>query len=274
MLRCLLANLLFTPMLLSGQSVSTGLGARAAALGYASGTLADEWAIFNNIAGIANVQNFQTGFAYEARATISGANRMGFLLTSPLGFGTAGLGVFRFGDDLYSEQAISLGYASKIGNTSLGARASYLQYRALGFGTKGVLGINIGGITQITPKILIGAWIQNINQPKLRFDDAEKAPVKLTASLAVKPTDHFTWIAEVEKDVLYEPLWKTGMEYWIHKKLATRLGFNINPRSFFCGIGFNGWRIKADYAIQGFSDLGVAHQLSASYRINKTERTK
>ena len=262
------------PFLANAQSVSSMLGGRAAGIGYASGTLEDEWAIFNNIAGIAETKNLQTAFSYEAHAALTGANRMGFLIDSPLGFGTGGLSIFRFGDDVYSEQSISIGYATKIGNTALGARVSYLQYRAQGFGTKGTLGVNVGGITHITNKLIIGAWVQNINQPKLKFSDEENVPVKLITSIALKPTDNFMWIAEVEKDALYKPLWKTGMEYCIFKKLAARIGFNINPQAFYCGIGFNGWRLKTDYAIQGFSQLGVSHQLSASYRINKKEKVK
>jgi hypothetical protein len=173
---------------------------------------------------------------------------------------------------VYSEQCVSAGFSNKIGKTSLGVRIGYLQYRAVGFGTRGALSINVGGITQLTPKLTIGAWVQNINQPKLNFNDSEKAPVKLLAALAFKPADKFLLTTEIEKDVLYEPLWKTGMEYWIHKKIAARMGFNVNPGSAFFGVGFQSWRIKIDYALQSFTSLGPSHQASATYRINRTEK--
>jgi hypothetical protein len=263
--------LLLLPCLCVAQSISTQLGARAAGMGYASATLQDEWAFFNNMAGLAEVKNFSAASAFEVR-TLPGANRMGALATLPFSFGVGAVGVFRFGDDVYSEQFISVGFANKIGKTSLGVRMGYLQYRAVGFGTRGALSINVGGITQLTPKLSIGAWIQNINQPKLNFNDSEKAPVKLLAALAFKPVDKFLLTTEIEKDVLYQPIWKTGMEYWVHKKIAARMGFTINPGSAFFGVGFQSWRIKIDYALQSFTILGPSHQASATYQINKPEK--
>lgn len=260
------------PCLCLAQSASTLLGSRAAGMGYASATLQDEWSFFNNVAGLAGIKNTNVASAFDVRVSMPGSNRMGALVTQPFSFGTGAVGVFRFGDDVYSEQFISAGFANKIGKTSLGIRVGYLQYRAVGFGTRGALSINVGGITELTSKLSIGAWIQNINQPKINFSDAEKAPVKLLAALSFKPVDRFLLSTEIEKDVLYQPLWKTGMEYWIHKKIAARMGFNINPGSAFFGIGFQSWRIKVDYALQSFTLLGPSHQASVTYRVNKTEK--
>jgi hypothetical protein len=252
------------------QSVSGLLGAQAAGMGYASGTLSGEWAIFNNVAGLANQKEAIAAATYEVRPALPGGNRLGALGVVPFSFGTAGISFFRFGDALYNEQVISLGFANQIGNTSLGARLSYIQYRAEGFGTHGAIGINIGGITKITPQISIGAWAQNINQPKINFDTKEKVPVKLMGVVSFKPTEKFTLVTELEKDVLYPVLWKTGMEYIIHKKFFTRAGFNIQPNALFLGVGFQGWRFKIDYAFQGLTQLGSAHQASVSYRITSS----
>jgi hypothetical protein len=258
-----------------GQSASSLLGARAAGMGYASATLTDEWAFFSNVAGLANIKEKTVASTFEVRPALPGGNRMGAVLTLPFSFGTTGLGVFRFGDALYSEQMLSVGFANRIGNTSLGAKLSYIQYRAEGFGTHGAIGLNVGGITQLTPQFSIGAWIQNINQPKINFADKEKAPVKLLAALAFRPSDKFLLITELEKDVLYRPLWKTGMEYAIHKKFLARAGFNIHPNAIFMGVGFHSTRIKIDYALQSLTQLGASHQASASYRfgsINPPEK--
>jgi hypothetical protein len=271
MLKRLIWLVALIPYVSSAQSTSTLLSARAAGMGYASATLHDEWAFFNNIAGLAEVKNISVASSFDARS-LPGASRMGALATLPFSFGVGAVGVFRFGDDVYSEQFVSAGFANRLGKTSLGVRLGYLQYRAVGFGTQGALSINIGGITQLTPKLTIGAWIQNINQPKINFNDSEKAPVKLLAALSFIPADKFLLTTEIEKDVLYEPLWKTGMEYWVHRKIAARMGFNINPGSAFFGVGFQSWRIKIDYALQSFATLGPSHQASATYRINKIEK--
>ena len=199
---------------------------------------------------------------------------MGAVFGNPLSFGTIAGGVFRFGDAVYNEQLVSLAFANSIGNTSLGAKVSYIQYRAEGYGTHYAIGVNVGGITQITSKLLIGAWIQNINQPKLSFDNSEKAPVKLIASAGFKPSDKLMIVTEIEKDIIYQPVWKTGIEQTIHKKFLARLGFNLNPQAFFFGVGFYNQKIKIDYSLQSLNRLGAAHQASFSYIFNQTSSAK
>jgi hypothetical protein len=269
---CLL--IVFTLSNLNGQSVSKLIGAKPAGLGYATATLQNEWAIFNNIAGLATIEESYFAATYEVRPSLTAGNRFGALASMPFSFGKIGLGAFRFGDDIYSEQLVSLGFANQIGNTSVGARISYIQYNAEGFGTHGTVGFDFGGITRITRQLYIGAWIQNLNQPKLRFNNEEKVPVKLYAALGFSPSEKFTVVTELEKDILYPVIWKSGMEYTIHKKFFVRAGFNLNPNAFFAGLGFQSWRIKIDYALQSFTQFNATHQASASYRIYKINKSK
>jgi hypothetical protein len=271
MLLRLLFWLLSLPWMAYAQSTQTTLGARAAGMGYAFAPAHDEWSFFGNAAGLASLKNKTVATAFESRA-LPGANRMGLVGIMPLKTGVTGLGIFKFGDALYSEQSIQAAYAHAIGKTSFGVRSGYWQYRAEGFGTRGLLAVSLGGITNLTRHISIAAWIQNINMPKLRFSEKQVAPIKLTAAISFKPSDNFLLISEIEKDVLYNALWKTGIEYRIHKKVFARTGFNINPGSAFFGVGFQTWRIKIDYALQSFSPLGLTHQASASYRLTQLDK--
>lgn len=253
---------------LIAQSSSTLLGARAAGMGYASATNQNEWSIFNNIAGLATLKERTAAISYDLRPALPGANRMGALIALPFSFGVTGLGIFRFGNNIYSEQLISLSFANKIEKTSLGGSFNYIQYKAEGFGTHSAIGLNLGGITQLTPTLAIGAWIQNLNQPRINFTNKEKAPVKLLAAVSFKPIETFCVVTEIEKDLIYKAIWKTGMEYIIHKKFFARAGFNVNPNALFVGLGMHSWRIKIDYALQSFTQLGASHQASASYRLS------
>src|SRR5258706_4634710 len=157
--------------MVQAQSTSTLMGARAAGLGYTSATLADEWALFNNVAGLARIDQASTSFAYEIRPALLGANRMAASISAPSKIGTMGIGIFRFGDDVYSEHLVSLGVANQIGNTSLGGKINYIQYRIESFGIYSALSFDFGGITRITPQISIGAYITNLTQSKLAGTD-------------------------------------------------------------------------------------------------------
>ncbi|MBK5279413.1 MAG: hypothetical protein JJE09_11185 [Bacteroidia bacterium] len=255
----------------TAQSSLTTIGARTAAIGNTSSTLSDEWSVLNNIGGLARVSETNAAFSFEARPALPGSSRMAAAFSTPLKTGVLGVGVYKFGDKIYSEQIITTGFSNQFGIASLGLKLNYIQYRAEGFGTKGALSVSAGGIAEITDQLSIGAYIQNLNQPKLT--NGERVPVKLSVGLSFKPAEEILLISEIEKDLAYEPTIKAGMEYCIHKKLFARTGFNLNPEAAFFGIGFKGWRLKFDYAIQYNNSLNFAHQASACYRLEKIRKS-
>ena len=53
----ILIIIFLTPLISVAQSSSTLIGARSNALAYASGCIDDDWSLFNNVAGIAEVEN-------------------------------------------------------------------------------------------------------------------------------------------------------------------------------------------------------------------------
>lgn len=248
------------------QSVSTQMGARVNGIGYASATLFDSWGIFNNMAGIAKLKSSTATFTYDLRPSIPGANRMAATFSSPLKIGVVSAGVYRFGDDLYNEHLISAGYSSQFGLAVLGASVNYIQYRAEGFGSKGVFSLNLGGIAELTPQIFVGAYILNINQPKINED--EKLPTKLVAGISFKPTDKVFIATEIEKDLEYDPIWKMGLEYKFHEKFCARTGYNLNPNAAFFGLGFKTKKFIIDYALQHNTSLSLSHQASVAYHFN------
>jgi hypothetical protein len=251
--------------LVFAQSTSTQMGARSFGMGNASSVIADEWSLFNNIGGIGKINQANAGFAYEIRPALTGANRLAATITAPTKIASLGLGVFRFGDDLYNEHIVSLGVGNTIGNTSLGTKLNYIQYRAESFGTTTASSIDVGGITQLTPQISLGAYITNITRSKLNRVDGERLPTKMVAGLAFKPSQEILIATEIEKDLDYQVTWKTGMEYTVYKKFFIRTGFNLNPNAAFFGLGGQRKKLKFDYAVRLSQLVGIAHQMSAIY---------
>lgn len=223
--------------LASAQSVSTQIGARGNGIGYATATLFDTWGLFNNPAGTAKLEHTTTGFTYDLHPTPVGANRTAAVIALPISIGVISAGAYRFGDDLYNEHVISASFGSKFGLASLGAQVNYIQYHAEGFGNKGVVSINLGGIAELTPQLSIGAYIVNLNQPKI--NEEEKLPTRLVAGIGFKPIEKLFIAAELEKDLDVEPIWKMGVEYAFHKKFSARTGFNLKPNT-----GFLDWGLR------------------------------
>lgn len=259
----------FISSAICAQSVSTQIGARSAGMGYTSSCLQDEWSLFNNVAGLSGIKSVVLGAAYDAKPQLQAANRSAFVANLPVKIGTAGLGFFRFGDELYNEQKLSAGFGNKFGLASLGATVNYIQYNATGFGTKGVVTVSFGGIAELTKQISIGAHVQNINQPKLTENDEERIPTILTAGVAFTASEKVVFITEIQKDLDYALTYKTGLEYKPSKKFAARTGFNLKPNALFLGLGFTNTRLLIDYALQYVpTTLGLSHQASVGYKLN------
>ncbi|MBX2965938.1 MAG: hypothetical protein KF845_07315 [Cyclobacteriaceae bacterium] len=246
------------------QSVSTLMGARANGMGYTSAALFDSWSIFNNIAGAAKIEEHSAGFAYDLRPALPGGNRAAAALALPTSIGVISGGVFRFGDNLYNEGVLSAGFSNQFGLAALGVKINYIQYNAEGFGRSGVVSIGFGGIAEITQQLSVGAYITNINQPKIS-KDGDRIPTLLTAGLSFKPGKNVIIATEIEKDLDAKANWKTGVEYSFHKKFCARTGYNLEPNTIFFGLGFKTTKLAIDYAIQHTVQLNLSHQTSVNY---------
>ena len=258
--------------LLFAQGTSTLIGARAAGVGYSSSTLSDEWSIFNNVAGLAKVAAITAAFTYDAQPTFKHFNKAAATFVCPVKIGVAGLGLFRFGDDLYNEQIMAVGYSTSFGLASLGVKVNLIQYNIQGFGSKSAVTASFGGIAKLTERLFLGAHVVNINQPKLSSLDDERIPTILIAGILTQVSDNVSVVAELEKDLDYKTAIKAGVEYRILKKFFVRTAIRIQPNAGFFGFGFKPARYSLDYAFQYSQGGGSRHQASVSYRLDTSKK--
>ncbi len=258
--------LIAVPLILCAQSSSTLMGARASGMGYTSSCLTDEWSVFNNVAGLTEVKQITAAFSYDAQPSFKNFNRLAAVFSLPTKIGVGGLGVYRFGDNLYNEQILNGSFSSKFGLASLGVSLNYIQYNTEGFGRKDAMTISAGGIAQITPLFSVGAYITNINQPKLSEDEDEQIPTLLTLGVSFKTTDKLNIATEIRKDLDYDATWKIGLEYKIYTKFFFRTGININPNAGFAGFGFKSKKFSLDYAYAHSIEIGGRHQATVGYQ--------
>lgn len=243
------------------------IGARANGSGYASSCLKDASSIFNNVAGLAGIQDLQAGLTYDVFPGFATFNRLAAVIAAPLKLGTFGGGLFRFGDELYNEQHLTLGYANKFGLASLGGRVSLMQNSTEGFGTNMVITFSVGGIASLTPWLSVGAHIVNVTQPRIAED--QRVPSLLILGVCANASEKVNVMLEVEKDLDYSITVKGGFEYSIHRKVQIRTGVNVHPNAGFFGIGFTQRKYSIDYAASYYELLGLRHQMGVSYHLKK-----
>jgi hypothetical protein len=247
------------------QNVYYDVGSRSAGMGNSNTTIADEWSIFNNVAGISGVENGMVFFGYNRFFEIDGFDNVSAGVIHPFKFGNVGFSLFRFGDNLYSEQIASAAFGNKIGFVRLGGRINYYQMRIDEFGTSGSLFFDIGGIVELIPKLSFGAFISNFTISKLNNSENTKMPVIMKVGLSYKPKRNVSLNMDILKDIDFESNVKLGIEYMIVDKVYLRTGLNANPFKGFFGAGILLDRFQLDYAIGTHQFLGSSHQCTVSY---------
>ncbi len=267
-MRISFAKLLFLSMIY-GSAVygQTRVGAPNESMGNASSTVSNLWSPWHNPAGVSSLRQLSAAISYSTFQNIEGFNTAALAAVLPIKVGAFGLGISRFGDDLFNQQQVSIGYGNKFGITDLGIRIAYHQYHFEGFGNKGVPVISFGGITTITDQFLIGAFVENLNQAKISDFQDERIPTIMQVGISYRPLESVAVNVDVQKDIDFKTSVLIGFSYAIIDNLTVRSGFNTSPSRQFFGVDFIPSNIKGilSYSLAHQQILGYSHQVSIQY---------
>ncbi|AFM03032.1 hypothetical protein Fleli_0565 [Bernardetia litoralis DSM 6794] len=249
-------------------------GARTYGMGRTSLTVADSWAVLNNVAALSNVKGTEAFLGYSNRFTLSGLNTLQAGATFDAFFdGKMGVGVTRFGDDLYNEHRLAIGYAHKISNMSIGIQANYLQTSIQGYGTSHNFALEMGGVAQLSETLTLGMHIFNINQAKVADFEDERIPTIMRIGISYKPVERVTVNFETEKDTEYPASFKAGIEYQAinHNENQVFIRTGITTEEFLAhfGIGYYKGSFGLDYAFTTLPQVGYSHHVGLIYRFGK-----
>lgn len=257
--------LLLTSIHVLSQEAQFQLGARSTAIGGSAITIQDAYSLFNNIGGLAGVDEHTFFASYQSRYDVPAFSVIGAGMIYPTPLGSAGLGFFRFGDQYFSEQRIHLAFGHTIDLVSLGVGLDLLQYHTSTVGTKHALAIQFGGIVALSPDVYLGMHVFNLNQASLSKEDDASIPTIMKIGFSYRPSDELMINLEVEKDLGFPEIFRTGMEYQIIPKVYMRTGLTTHPLQTAFGLGFHPKRIALDYAFSTTRVLGNIHEFSTSY---------
>lgn len=245
------------------------MGARQSAMGGASVALTDQWALFNNVGALGWLTEDYVFSSYQNRFGLSELSVVGAGYVQRFNKTTAGVGAYKFGDDLFSEQRLHVAVAHQLDMVSLGVSVDYLQYNISTVGTRGVMVVEFGGLANITKQLSVGAHVFNVNQARLVEGTEERVPTVMKAGIAYRPIDDLTINLETEKDLDFTEVFKAGLEYRIVEKVYLRTGFRTAPFNGAFGVGFHPKRFRFDYAFGNDTNLGATHEISAGFQIRK-----
>ncbi|MCH7396704.1 hypothetical protein MM236_01840 [Belliella sp. DSM 107340] len=271
--RGLLAIILicFSSMGLNAQSGIETLpqGARSVGMGNANLTLADSWAIFNNIGALGRLESSSAMVGYDHRFNLNELTTISAgaaIHSEKLQYG---ISVSSFGGEHFNQNNLGIGIANQLGIASLGIKINYFQTNIEGFGRTGSPVIEFGGMAELSSKLFFGAHIYNLTNSKISKNSFDRIPTVVSSGISYRPSEKLTVNIEAEKDILLDPLIKLGLEYNLKDRLWMRSGFNTNPSNIFFGLGFRPRNFIIDYAMTQNQYLGNTHHFSFGYLFQK-----
>ncbi|MCC5943697.1 MAG: hypothetical protein JJT94_02080 [Bernardetiaceae bacterium] len=264
------------PCLQAQSGGRTEIGARQAGMANAVLTIGDGWSLFNNIGALAQLRTPVVMSAYDNSFTMSGLNGLAAGAAVPIrNDGTAGVGVWRFGDEIYNEHRVMLGYSHRIEGVSIGVQANYVQLMVRGVGVRRMLALEFGGVARLAEKLYLGAHIYNFNQAQVHEFEDERLPTIIKTGLSYRPLERVMFNIEVEKDIEYEPMVKAGIDYEVLEDvMRVRGGITTQPFVNYFGAGLRYKSLEIDYALTTQPDIGLSHHISLLWNLQKDTSKK
>ena len=273
-----LGIVLISSVVLFASNDNTTIGGRSAALANSSVTLNDFWSVHNNQAGLAYFDHIAVGFYYENRFMVKelGLRAGAFIL--PTKSGVFGLNYNYFGYTKYNEQKIGLAYSRAFGDRfSVGLQLDYLTTRiAEDYGSKNTFTFELGIRTKLSENFVIAVHVYNPIGVKIENEYNEKIPTIFKLGLSYQLSDKLLLALETEKDLIYKPLLRAGVEYKIVEQAIVRMGYSTLPSTtgsqnfsisslYAFGFGLNLKKLVIDFSSTVHQTLGWSPQISIIY---------
>jgi hypothetical protein len=255
---------------LSAQSLLPlqSFGARSLGMGGVKHFVLDSWSIFNHIGGLDRVEQSMIGANFDQRFGIKELSTMGLSGAWKTGFGTAGIGVARFGSSLFNQQMLGLGFSNTMGIVSFGAKMDWHQTQIEGFGSGHAWMLTFGGVAELSPEFFIGAQVTNVNQARFSRFSENRLPSTVQLGIAYVPYSNTKIILETEKPLEGNPRARIGLEHSLKNWLYLRAGVSSHPTKLHFGLGIRRDWFGFDYALGQQTALGNSHHFSLIFQLD------
>lgn len=272
-MKILLPILLFLQLKVYATFLYLPTGSRAVATGNQFVHSNDAFAAYNQPAQLGFIQQFAAGIYAERRFLTSGLDLLNGVVVLPTKTGTFGVSVNYFGNKNYNEKLAGLAFGKAFGKKfSAGLKFNYLNYSIAEYGQRNLFTFDISFQYVATDKISLGANIFNPLPLELEKVTGEKIPAIIRFGLAYMPAKKLQLLTEIEKDLVYKPNIKLGIDYTIADKFALRAGFNSYPLRGTFGLGFHYKSISIDASVVYQGVLGITPQVSLCWMKSKKDK--
>lgn len=234
----------------------------------ASITLNDVWAYQNNPAALGDIQQFEVGLSYENRFLLKELQSQGFSVAVPLKVGVLSAGGQMYGYTQFRTYKAGLGYSMKLSEKLFaGVQMNYLGLQlSEGYGSANTLSGEAGVYAKITDHWKVGAVVNNFGRAKLSDFEDDRFSTVMRVGTSYSFSEKVILAFEVDKDLDYDPRFKTGIEYEVAKNFRLRGGLATAPVEVTFGAGYLFNQIEVNIGSSYHQILGWSPHFSILFR--------
>ncbi|TAJ15211.1 hypothetical protein DMA11_02055 [Marinilabiliaceae bacterium JC017] len=212
-----------------------------------------------NSAGMAGLKESQAGFTYQQPYMLEELGSNTGVAVIVTRYGNLGLLINQSGYEHSRVNIYGFSYARMFGEGVAAAlQVNYLSHN-----------LNKGGVfngfyakagVQIFPseQFIVAFFVQNPEQQSISYPEfSVLLPVVYSGGFSWYPAETFQLMAEVEKEMEYDPVYKVGIELLVITQLYFRGGISGKPLEMAVGAGYK-WRfLEFDVGFAQHSQLGL-----------------
>jgi len=258
-------------LVLSAEGCSAGVlelsaGSRAVSLGGAfTAVTGSPEGIFYNPAILSASDSFGVSFFYTHLYQMKELQYAALAVNIPCVLGNAGIASKMFGNSIYSERAVSLGWAFSIcRQIHIGLAVKKNQLRIKGYGAEEILLFDLGLLFNLTKTLTIGASVLHAGKSSASAYRSS-IPLIYSTGLSWKVIKDFLFCIDLTGSDTVGLNTRFGCELRIWQPIWIRCGFERAPPCFSSGIGVQWKNIVLDYAVRFHNCLGATHYCSVSF---------
>ncbi len=244
------------------------VGARPVSLGGAyTAVIGTAEVIYFNPASLSTSPIFYASFFVTHLFQMKELQYAAAAVNVPCALGNMGLAFKSFGNSLYRENAVGLGWAcSPVSNIHCGLVVKLQELRIKDYGSEGMWLLDLGVLFNISETVMMGGVVTNLRESS---DSAYQQSVPLTCrsglSWYIVP-DFLLCLDLVWRENIL-PDYRWGGEFTLGKQCWVRLGMEESPPCLSSGIGLKWKAMGIDYAVRFHNYLGSTHYCSLSFAL-------
>lgn len=169
--------------------------------------------------------------------------------------------VSHFGFQLYQEQKFVLVAAMRLfPGLHFGLSLRFQQVQIKNYGRASGFTFDLGWQYQLSPRFLLAGTVQNPQRATIG-ENQQPLPQIIHMGIQIQPATPVTAVAEIYKDLSFEPEFRFGVEAYLVAPLAIRAGFTRQPGRFTGGFALNLLGIQMEYGFSHHPILGYTHAI-------------